>query len=152
VAFVLLTGIMTSMGVHAQKPVVYGELGGPGFASFNIDMRFSKADDGFGFRAGVGGFSLEDNDGVLTIPIGINYIASKDKKNYFETGVGVTYLSDQNSNNNDQLFGDTFGHLTLGYRRQRPDGGFFFRAALNPVFGKFGFFPFYGGVAFGYKF
>ncbi|TDH29101.1 hypothetical protein EXU57_03275 [Segetibacter sp. 3557_3] len=143
----------TIMGQKAAK-VVYAELGGPGLASINYDMRFAKREDGFGFRAGVGGFSI-DNTSILLVPLGVNYIVSKDKRNYFETGAGVTFVS---ANENDPFYSDdsrfrgTFGHLNIGYRLQPADGGFFFRAAVNPIFGNNGFFPFYGGIAFGYKF
>ena len=153
-ALALLTSIVFLPALQAQKSatVIYGELGGPGIASFNVDMRFAKKEDGFGFRAGVGGFSIEENSGILVVPLGINFIVGKDGKNYFETGAGVSFLSDNNESNNNQIFGATFGHLTIGYRRQRKEGGFFFKAAVTPVFGTFGFFPFYGGVGFGYKF
>jgi hypothetical protein len=35
---------------------------------------------------------------------------------------------------------------------QPRSGGFTFRAFINPIFGSFGFVPYYGGVSFGYKF
>jgi len=35
---------------------------------------------------------------------------------------------------------------------QPQNGGFTFRAFINPIFGEFGFIPYYGGVSFGYKF
>jgi len=34
------------------------ELGGPGLASFNFDMRFSPREDGFGGSIGFGGFNV----------------------------------------------------------------------------------------------
>jgi hypothetical protein len=54
--------------------------------------------------------------------------------------------------NGGDAFSTTFGHLNFGYRLQPKEGGFFFRAAINPVFGKDFFFPYYGGIGFGYKF
>ena len=44
----------------AQGPAkaIFFELGGPGLASINYDMRFSKSEKGLGARAGVGGFSI----------------------------------------------------------------------------------------------
>ena len=143
---------------ETQKPAkaAYFELGGPGVASLNYDMRFTKSESGFGGRVGIGGFSL-GTDGerstVLFIPLGVNYITGKDGKNYFEVGGGVTpvIVNDTYDGTTDN-FRSTFGHLSIGYRMQPKNGGFFFRAAINPVFGKGFFWPYYGGIAFGYKF
>lgn len=138
---------------------VFVEVGGPGLASFNYDMRF-KGEDGAGFRVGLGGFSIGtsgDRQTAIFIPIGFNVIKGKDGKNYFELGGGVTPVIYKETYNNGTTtssdnFSSTFGHLNIGYRLQPKDGGFFFRAAINPVFGKGFFWPYYGGVAFGYKF
>lgn len=137
--------------------VVYAQLGGPGIASANFDMRFKNADDGFGFRAGIGGFSLSNNFdghvGILTVPVGLNYLLGKDQKNYFELGVGFTYI---NSSSRDDYssdnFSSSFGNITLGYRLAPARGGFMFKAEITPVFGNGFFIPYYGGVGFGYKF
>jgi hypothetical protein len=145
----------------AQKPAITGqksakviffELGGPGLASINFDCRFQKKEDGIGGRIGLGGFSI-DGEGAMFIPIGLNYLFGKDQRNYFELGGGLTpvFLTGSNSSNNGN-FETTFGHLNFGYRRQPKEGGFFFRAAINPVFGKNFFWSYYGGIAFGYKF
>ncbi len=147
-------------GGEASSPakVVFVELGGPGLASLNYDMRFKKSEDGIGGRIGLGGFSLGTaasggKSTALFIPIGINYIKSKNEKNYFELGAGVTPViaSADVAGTSDQ-FTSTFGWLNLGYRMQPKEGGFFFRAAINPVFGKGFFWPYYGGIAIGYKF
>lgn len=115
-------------------------------------MRFAKKENGFGFRAGIGGFKI-DNTGITIIPVSINYITSKDKKNYFELGSGVSFVTakDNSSFSGDPFYG-TFGHLTIGYRLQPATGGFFFRAAITPIFGNGYFWPYYGGISFGYKF
>lgn len=135
---------------------VFFELGGPGLASLNYDMRFTKSESGIGGRIGVGGFSIgtgTERATVVFIPVGINYLLGKDGKNYFEVGGGVTpVIANSNSSTGSDNFSSTFGHLNLGYRLQPADGGFFFRAAINPVFGKGFFWPYYGGVSFGYKF
>ncbi len=140
--------------VHAQKAAkaVYAEIGGPGLASANFDMRFKKEEGGFGFRVGFGGFSI-DNQGLLLIPLGVNYITSKDNKNYFEAGAGVSYIhAGKDFFFNDEPFTSTFGFLTIGYRLAPIKGGFFFKASIDPVFGKGFFYPYYGGIGFGYKF
>lgn len=145
---------LVSYGSNAQSAAkaVYAELGGPGIASINYDMRFSKTEGGFGFRAGVGGFRI-DQVGLVFIPLGLNYITSKDSKHYFEAGAGVTIVNASGDFvDAEGTFNTTFGHLNIGYRLQPKEGGLFFRAAINPVFGKGFFIPYYAGIAFGYKF
>jgi hypothetical protein len=129
---------------------VFAEIGGPGLASFNYDMRFNKKEDGLGFRVGVGGLGI-DGETIMFFPVGLNYLLGKDGKNYFEIGGGATLVSAKSSVDDD-AFTSTFGHLNFGYRLQPKNGGFTFRAAINPVFGNGFFFPYYAGVSFGYKF
>ena len=89
--------------------------------------------------------------GVVFVPVGVNYLIGKDSRNYFELGGGVTFVSSSDSYSNEN-FNSTFGHLNFGYRLQPVKGGFFFRATMNPIFGKGFFLPAYGGLSFGYKF
>ncbi len=153
----ILFGIIFLMGmnftVNAQNNPyaknIFFELGGPGLASVNYDMRFNNNGKGLGFRAGVGGFPSYGVN-LVTVPIGINYLASKDNKNFFEFGAGFTAMSASESGSG--IFSGSFGHLSLGYRLQPMDGGFTFRAILNPVIVEEGFFPFYAGIGFGWKF
>jgi len=147
----------------AQKPAksLFVELGGPGIASVNYDMRFQKKEDGLGFRVGVGGFSVRSDygyesvkTGMLTVPVGINYLLGRDKKNYFEIGAGFTYvnLTEKSDAFEDDQFSTSFGHLHFGYRLQPEKGGFTFRAGITPVFNGNGFIPYYASLSFGYKF
>ena len=90
--FVSGTVIITA---HAQAPAkaVFFEIGGPGVASLNYDMRFTKSESGIGGRIGFGGFSIGsagERTTAIFIPIGINYLLGKDEKHYFELGGGVT--------------------------------------------------------------
>jgi len=156
----LLLICLLSFGAHSafsQQPAraIFFELGGPGIASFNFDTRFSKKEDGIGGRIGFGGFSIEGS-GAIFVPAGINYLIGKDGRHYFELGAGVTpvftFDNYDDPYDDDDNFSTTFGHLNFGYRLQPKDGGFFFLAAINPVFGKGFFIPYYGGVSFGYKF
>lgn len=132
---------------------IYAELGGPGLASFNFDTRFMKREDGIGGRIGVGGFNI-DGESLLAIPVGLTYLIGKDDKHYFEIGGGATYISYKSDFLYDDpgTFEKSFGHLYFGYRVQPKEGGFLFRAAIVPIFGKGGFIPYYAGVSFGYKF
>ena len=116
-------------------------------------MRFKKKEDGLGFRAGIGGFTV-DGSSALFVPLGLNYLIGKDEKNYFEIGTGLTIVSAKESfgNSDGSDFNATFGHLYFGYRLQPKRGGFLFRAGITPIFGKGFFVPYYAGISFGYKF
>jgi hypothetical protein len=150
---IVFAGILFTGAAQAQAAKsIYFEIGGPGLASFNFDTRFGNREDGFGGRIGVGGFSVEGS-GVVFFPVGLNYILGKDQRNYFEIGGGVTPLvASGDFSDDDGTFTTTFGHALFGYRMQPRDGGFTFRAFISPIFGSFGFIPYYGGVSFGYKF
>lgn len=143
--------ITSNLLAQTAAKSVYFELGGPGLASFNYDTRFSKKEDGIGARVGFGGLKI-DNDGILFIPVGLNYLLSKDKKNYFELGSGISFMSASEEIFDNDTKSSSFGYLQFGYRYQPEKGGFLFRASITPVFGKGFFFPYYAGISFGYKF
>lgn len=167
---IILTNFLfvISAAASAQKAAksVFAELLGPGIASINYDMRFQKKEDGLGFRVGIGGFSFketfydgnnyyEDKTAITTFPMAVNYLLGKDSKHYFEVGGGVTIVTIKNRADvivSDATFTGSFGHLNFGYRLQPKDGGFTFRAAINPIFGGGNFVPYYAGISFGYKF
>lgn len=156
---------LTVSNAQSAAKSVYVELGGAGLASVNFDMRLQKKEDGLGFRAGIGGFTIRqdygfgqtERDGILTVPLELNYLLGKDRRHYFEMGAGATFVSVSNNYNNngtnsDDKFSSTFGHLYFGYRLQPSEGGFLFRAGITPIFGKGYFIPYYAGISFGYKF
>jgi hypothetical protein len=158
--YVLIAGLLFfSMTILAQKAAksVFAEIGGPGITSLNFDTRFAKKENGLGMRVGVGGFSI-GGASIVFLPVGLNYLIGKDGKNYFELGAGLTPIvaigtdSTGKRNSRNGPFDASFGHLNLGYRLQPSKSGFTFRASINPIFGKGFFWPFYGGVSFGYKF
>lgn len=139
-----------------QGKAFYVELLGNGISySMNYDQRFQKRLDGLGFRAGASFLSIGGSS-VGTVPFGLNYLLGKNGQ-YFEMGLGSTFLF--GGANTDFAVGDgealstyLVGTMNFGYRSEPTDGGFLFRANLTPVFGGFGFYPFYGGVSFGYAF
>ena len=125
--------------------------------SANYDTRFTHNEDGLGGRIGIGGFVINDDfDGkvsLFTLPVGLNYLLGKDGKNYFEVGAGFTYVHiGQRSQSESSTLETSFGNFTLGYRLAPARGGFMFKAEITPIFNKNGFVPYYGGIAFGYKF
>lgn len=144
----------TCIKAQTAAKSIYAELGGPGIVSFNFDTRFSKTEGGLGGRIGIGGLSV-GGSGFVTVPVGLNYLLSKDNKNYFEIGAGATYIGVSNfftDNADNSHTSNVFGHMSFGYRLQPANGGFTFRAAIVPIFGKGFFVPYYAGISFGYKF
>ncbi|HMG68894.1 MAG TPA: hypothetical protein VK588_14450 [Chitinophagaceae bacterium] len=138
---------------YAQGPAkaAYVEIGGPGLASANFDMRFANKEGGAGFRVGVGAFPVNGAT-VVTVPLGLNYLIGKNNKSYFEVGAGFTYLKISAKNHGtSKNFTSSFGNVTLGYRYAPAKGGFFFKAEVTPIFGS-GFFLPFAGLGFGYKF
>lgn len=135
---------------QSAAKAIYAEIGGPGLASVNFDMRFANTQNGAGFRVGVGGFSV-NSVSVTTVPLGLNYLIGKDKKNYLELGVGFTYLHAKTDLKSDN-FNSSYGNLTIGYRLAPAKGGFFFKAELTPIFGNGFFLPYFAGIGLGYKF
>ncbi len=157
VCILVVLCFLSGSAANAQAKSVYVELGGAGLASVNYDMRLQKKDDGLGFKVGVGGFKV-DGTSALFVPVGLNYLLGKDGRNFFELGLGITFVSIKESYTysggtiDDGNFSTTFGHAFFGYRLQPKDGGFLFRAGVTPIFSKDGFIPYWAGVSFGYKF
>jgi hypothetical protein len=148
--FVVIALVINNVQSQTSAKSIYAELGGPSIAGLNFDMRLNKKEDGLGARVGIGGFQV-DGEGALFFPLGLNYLFGKDRKNYFELGAGATFVN-VTGNAIDGDLSTTFGHLSLGYRYQPAQGGFLFRAAVTPIFGKGFFVPYYAGISFGYKF
>jgi hypothetical protein len=155
---------------RAPRQNVYVELGGNGVA-FNVmyETRLNKRSDGIGLKAGLGGFS-GTYEKVFTLPVGINWLLTKDNKHFFEAGAGLTFLHYNDTYDPwwpggiyDRFPVDlaglsvdkknsVYGHMTLGYRRQPKNGGITWGAALTPHFNQNGFWPVWFGFKFGYSF
>ncbi len=153
VSATLAQGVEREGRTSANASQVYLEVGGAGIIySVNYDGRFGKYENGFGFRAGIGGASVS-GDGYFAIPVQVNYLAGA-KGQYLEVGGGFTFVSASVSD----FFNDTqssesvvAGTLCLGFRKQ-PFGkkGLTWRVAFTP-FIKNGFIP-SGGASIGYRF
>ncbi len=144
---------------HASQ--VQMELLGPGsLFSFNFDSRFSKKENGIGYRIGIGGAPLalyDCNSGViLTFPAGFNYLVGR-SAHYLELGVGgalifiggtKVYCPDE-----ENIFfieaSSAYGYLMTGYRYQHPQKKLTYRLFLSPLFGDN--IKLWGGIGIGYK-
>ena len=132
---------------------VYGELGGNGLVfSANYDMRFTKTENGLGFRAGIG-FATGVDVSVVTFPVGLNYLTGKGA-NHLEIGLGVTPLTATVSlfDDENETGSTTIIMPTVGYRYGKVGKGFVGRIYVGPVIVGGGvFFP-WGGISAGIKF
>ncbi|HEU0053131.1 MAG TPA: hypothetical protein VFQ39_08130 [Longimicrobium sp.] len=144
------------------RNAVYVELLGNGVLySVNYDRRLT---DNVAGRVGVSFLTVEEDDGdrgtLAMAPIVASYLFGEGNS-HFEAGLGVLLASASVSDVGDDegedwfdLSGSASGVLgtgVLGYRYQRPDGGFVFRAGLTPIFDTEDFIPWFG-VSFGYAF
>ena len=149
------------------RSAFYAELGGPGILfSANIDSRFKRSPFGWGFRAGLGFVTAEEeiNNGVngyeyetrsvLTVPVQINYIFGKPVSVHtFEVGAGITYVGKELDifNNSDDNKSNLYGTASFMYRRQPKDGGFMWRIGFTPLIAA-GYIQPSGAVGVGYSF
>ena len=173
-SFILL---FTSVVVTAQsettttskipgRTAFYAELGGPGILfSANIDSRFKSSPFGWGFRAGLG-FVTADEEisgpngieyetrSVITVPAQINYIFGKQTSVHtFEVGAGLTYVAKELDilNYYDDNKSNFFGTASFMDRRQPKDGGFMWRIGFTPLIAS-GYIQPSGAVGVGYSF
>lgn len=128
---------------------LYGEIGGPGIFSINYDRRF-RGEKGLGFRAGAGGIGFL-NEGVFTVPVGLNHLSGKDG-HYLELGAGGSLIIISDGEIFDEQNSTVFGYLNVGYRYQPLKKGFTGRVFLSPIIAGGTVFPFYGGISLGFKF
>lgn len=135
---------------------VYVELLGNGLLySINYDRYMTPHLTG---RAGLFVLAASDSDGdgggaVIATPLLVNYLFGTGS-HHLETGVGVTLAAGAIEDLEDEVddsFSGAMGTATLGYRYQRPTGGFVFRAGVTPFFGAGGVVPWFG-ISLGYAF
>jgi len=154
-SIVLLIGLtIAGQSVMAQgNKSVFVEFFGNGLGiSANFDCRFSKKENGLGFRAGIGYMPPTFfSNGFATFPIGINHLLGKGP-HYLESGIGVTIIPGVT------VFGDnefrTSGIIympSLGYRYARNVKGFQGRIFASPMVAE-GEFQFFYGLSGGFKF
>lgn len=82
------------------------------------------------------------------------YFSFGEGSSRFEAGIGLALMAggiDNVEGFEDEGFSGATGTAALGYRYQRPGGGFVFRVGLTPLFGPGGILP-WGGLSLGYSF
>ncbi len=144
----------------------FAEVGGPGILfSANIDRRFKPSTLGWGFRAGLGFVTADEEKMVngyyeyepvsaVTVPVQLNFVFGKqDSPHSFEVGAGVTYVGRELEIMNfyDDRESQFFGTFSFMYRRQPLNGGFSWRAGFTPLVAN-GYIQASAGVSVGYNF
>lgn len=140
--------------VSSPAQTVFIEIGGNGLLfSANYDTRFSRKQSGIGGRVGLGFFG-GSGGGILTVPIGINYLAGK-APNFLEAGLGYTYAT-FTAADGDDLFSGSGSVIfpSIGYRYQQKNKGLMARIVLSPAIAvsNGGGWFFFAGIGLGYKF
>lgn len=149
--------LFNGLGLGAQSAAVrrnswYFEAFGQGlYYSFTFDRLYTPAPD---FNTALGaGFTLIGHPElqVIATPVSYNYLTGHNK-HHLELGVGITpmYLRDSRiqatesyvQSNGVRVTRDYIGHSNnlflymspkIGYRLQKPEGGFLFRLTLTPA-------------------
>jgi hypothetical protein len=141
--------------VGRARNAVYVELIGNGLLySVNYDRMLT---DHLSARVGasyLGARTDTESASLATFPVMINYLTGARSNHHFEAGAGVTLLTASAEDLDDfeeAGFDGIAGTATLGYRYQRPQGGFVFRSGLTPFFGAGGVLV-SAGVSLGYSF
>ena len=158
VAVLLLLLVPTAQAQEARS-AVYGELLGNAFLfSVNYDYRFRPSAIG---RVGLAFVSAENEDGsdggaVYAVPVTATYLSHPMQNNHFEAGGGLLFFGGEridlwDFDDQDDSFSGTIVTGVIGYRYQRPGGGFVFRAGLTPFVGGGTVVP-WVGVSFGGSF
>jgi len=118
------------------------------FISYNVDRIIKQKENyyidvsaGFGYSKGYHlSFGNEYNP-MIGIPLSINFTNGK-KNKHFEFGIGLTYNSGlyqkrtyvQNSPDKIESQKTLLGTFRLGFKRQKPNGGIFYRIGFTHLF------------------
>jgi hypothetical protein len=100
--------------------------------------------------------SSTDSDTTFVAPLTVSHVNRPDGNHHLELGGGLTVsFGDEQDwydfeDDEEDDFASVFATGIVGYRYQKPDGGFQFRAVVTPFLGEPGLFP-WAGVSFGYS-
>jgi hypothetical protein len=153
----VLSPLLFSSDLHAQtaRNAAYFELGGSAIVpSINYERRLNER--WFG-RAGLSFVSSDSSSGTdraFIVPLTVSSVSKPQGNHHLELGGGVTFAGGDRQDLFDSAGSDgTFSTVILtgivGYRYQKPGGGFQFRSVFTPVAGGGDFLP-WVGVSFGY--
>ncbi len=131
----MLLACITTFGQQSDKftlknSVEFELFGQGGFYSLNYERTiFNREKFKTLAEAGIAGYPQSTGVIPLFVPVSINQLFSF-HSNHLELGVGHVLINDRlPDGSNDYKF---FGSFKIGYRYQKPDGKFLFKAALTP--------------------
>jgi hypothetical protein len=140
----------------AQENAAYFELGGSAvIPSANYERRLNERWFGRVGLAVVVASTSEDTDTTVAIPLTASWVNRPGSNHHLELGGGVTIVGGDRQDlydwgdDDDDQYSTAFLSGIAGYRYQKPDGGFLFRAVFTPVVGGGDFLP-WAGISFGY--
>lgn len=180
---IFLTGFGSPIFGQSRRSSVTFDLGGSrAIIGVGYDYRFTKNVNNFGINAGIGLFSISASGytinnkselvdvnssiSALLLPVMANGLFGG-RNHHFELGIGLVPLfhsADANFHHDSKeghFRGNGLGMsgtFLLGYRYQRPQGGFVFKAGINPMFKLPGIdnyiatSPFWPYISLGYSF
>jgi hypothetical protein len=137
---IALLALLFTFEARAQSSI-YGELGGSAVVpSVNYDRHIGKSNRMLG-RIGITavvGSSQNDTQTTLVVPLTVSWITHPEANHHLEAGGGVTLVAGDEQElfevgNGDEQFNTTFVTGMIGYRYQKPKGGFMFRATITPL-------------------
>lgn len=148
--------LLSAAQTFAQaRNAAYVEVGGSAIVpSVNYERRVNERWHGRVGFSFVSGESEADSDLTFVVPLTASWVSHPSGDHHFEAGGGLTLIAgDAQDFDVSWEDGDEISNLIvtglLGYRYQKPRGGFQFRAVLTPVVVDGGVFP-WGGVSLGY--
>ena len=151
--FLLLFVSISAAAQTVDRNAVYLELGGNAIGpNINYERRWS---DLWAFRVGFTYVEVStetETDSAIAVPLMVNRISAPASNHHLETGLGILLVAGEDEQLNDEIdeeFAGVIGTLTVGYRYQKPAGGFVFRIGFTPIFDDQNFIP-WGGMSFGY--
>lgn len=141
-----------------RRNSVQFDLGGPGFIySLNYErMLINGRRKKTAIQIGASYYPPSTGIRDIWIPIGVNELFSR-REHHLEVGLGWIIIREASRDSENEVVEWSWSYMMsarIGYRYQRPDGKFVFRAAFTPLFefeGTREIHPF-GGVSFGYSF
>ena len=138
--FVVILMLVMDENAFSQEssfkgPVVYLEVAGAGFNTYNANVEhliFSKSIWYVNGRVGFG-YSSYDGDSDYQIPLGVN-VYHGNRNSHPELGLYLTYSSSHYNNKNRYEYVINTLHFvpSASYRFQRKNGGVFFRVSYAP--------------------
>ena len=158
--FLLLLAVLAVVpdsNAQEARNAVHFELGGSALVpSFNYERRLNAEWFGrVGFSYIVGETADGDSDTTFVVPLTASHVSNPEANHHLELGGGLTIAAGDRQDlydfgdDDEEKFSAVFLTGIAGYRYQKPQGGFQFRAVFTPIVGGGDFLP-WAGVSFGY--